>query len=210
MSEFTKIKQQTRPQLHMKPYGKISPEGLAGSLKGQVAFITGAGKPPAVQSPNISAPATVLRFSCESASCGTGRGIGRAIAIAFAEAGADLALLARTQSQLEETAEACKRFGIKTLVLAGDVTDVAHLTKVYEQAEESLGPIDIVISNAGSALARPFLTTPIEDIWQLFELNVKAPLVLLQTALRQMVKKHKGTVIVTTSRAGSIDGRECP
>ncbi|KAM0755121.1 NAD-binding protein [Meredithblackwellia eburnea MCA 4105] len=165
-----------QPQLHTEPYGSIIPAKLRGELKGQVAFITGAG-----------------------------RGIGKAIALAFAEAGASVALVSRTRSELESVARQCERFDVRSLVLAGDLLQDDFVLESFAQAESSLGPVDVCVVNAGVAVTRPFWLTPIGDTWRLFELNVKSPLVLIQTAIQSMISRHKGVVIVTASRAGTVD-----
>jgi hypothetical protein len=92
------------------------------SLHGQVAIVTGAGK-----------------------------GIGRACAIALAQAGADVALMARTQRDLDATADEIHALGRRTLMVAGDVNDDAVQAAVVQGALAELGKVTILVNNAGGA-----------------------------------------------------------
>jgi NAD(P)-dependent dehydrogenase (short-subunit alcohol dehydrogenase family) len=86
---------------------------------------------------------------------GGGRGIGRAIALALAEEGANIAMAARTQSEVEETARQVKALNRKALPLTMDVSDSAQVDQCIKQAIDDLGHIDILINNAGVYLNRP-------------------------------------------------------
>ena len=82
---------------------------------------------------------------------GGGRGIGKAIALVLAEAGADVAVVARTSSQIEESASAIKALGRRSLALECDVTDFNQVKHVVNEATEAMGGIDILVNNAGAA-----------------------------------------------------------
>src|SRR4030088_2996174 len=98
-----------------------------------------------------------LRLSCRVAIItGAGKGIGAAIAETFAEAGADVALTARTEADLESVAEPGRGYGRRALVAPGDVNDVAFLAELVERTVSELGGIDIVVNNAGGSISRPF------------------------------------------------------
>src|SRR5918996_4106935 len=83
---------------------------------------------------------------------GAGKGIGAAIALAFAEAGADVALLARTVTDLEGVAEGVRSHGRRALVMPTDVIELAQLDPAVERTVGELGGIDIVVNNAGGAV----------------------------------------------------------
>src|SRR5262249_17694062 len=80
---------------------------------------------------------------------GASRGIGQEIAVAFAEAGADLALAARSEDGLAATAEKAAGYGREALVIPADVTDQEAVAGAVATAIERLGHVDIVVNNAG-------------------------------------------------------------
>ena len=80
---------------------------------------------------------------------GGGRGIGRAIAIALARAGADVAIAARTVPELEAVAAEIAALGRRTHFFPLDVSDRARLAAAPREVEARLGPIDVLVNNAG-------------------------------------------------------------
>jgi 3-hydroxybutyrate dehydrogenase len=84
---------------------------------------------------------------------GGGRGIGRAIALAFAREGAHVALAARSQSQLDAVAAEARALGRKAVALACDVADRGQVDATVRAAVEALGPIQILVNNAGIAVS---------------------------------------------------------
>jgi NAD(P)-dependent dehydrogenase (short-subunit alcohol dehydrogenase family) len=79
---------------------------------------------------------------------GAGRGIGRAVALALAQAGAKVAALARTQSEIEQTAALIKKSS-EAQAFAVDVTDASGVLRAMEKIEAALGPVDVLVNNAG-------------------------------------------------------------
>src|SRR5215467_10618318 len=82
---------------------------------------------------------------------GASRGIGRAIAVALAQAGADVALVARTAEGLADTADDVLAAGRKAIVIPADVTDQADVAVAADAAIDRLGHVDIVVNNAGGS-----------------------------------------------------------
>src|SRR5690349_16947932 len=80
---------------------------------------------------------------------GAGKGIGRAVAVALAQEGVNVALLARTESQLREVAAEIEKLGVKAVVVTADVADRTSVEAAVGQVLEALGTIDILINNAG-------------------------------------------------------------
>lgn len=80
---------------------------------------------------------------------GASRGIGEAIAVAMAEAGADVAVLARSKDDLHETADRVRDADSNTLAIPADVTDDEQVTDAFDQTVTELGPVDILVNNAG-------------------------------------------------------------
>jgi NAD(P)-dependent dehydrogenase (short-subunit alcohol dehydrogenase family) len=82
---------------------------------------------------------------------GAGRGIGQAIALAYAKEGATLSLAARSATELEETAAACRKLGAEVLVTPTDVTDIEDVERLVDGTVLHYAAIDILVNNAGIA-----------------------------------------------------------
>src|SRR5215471_2601998 len=80
---------------------------------------------------------------------GAGRGIGRAIALAYAAEGAKVALTARTTNELDEVVGRIRADGATALAIPADLSDRVVPRKVVEEVERALGPIEILVNNAG-------------------------------------------------------------
>jgi NAD(P)-dependent dehydrogenase (short-subunit alcohol dehydrogenase family) len=130
---------------------------------------------------------------------GAGRGIGRACAMALAAAGAELVLVSRTASELDEIAREIARGGGKARPLSFDVTR----SDVVRDAFAGLGRLDILVNNAGINRPQPFLEVDEATLDLLLGLNVRAAFVVAQAAARLMVapngKKGGGGVIINVS-----------
>lgn len=138
----------------------------------------------------------------------TGRGIGRAIALALAQSGADVALLSRTKSELDEVADIIRsKFDRKALVFAVNALDESAVTEAFAQTERELGKLDILVANAASSFWRPFAYLDFAEWWKIMELNVKAPLFLIQLAIKSMRERNEGTIIAISSNAATRNTR---
>lgn len=135
---------------------------------------------------------------------GASRGIGAAIAIALAEAGADLALLARSGDGLRETADAVRRRGRRALDLAADVTDIATLPALVAQAESELGPVVILVCNAGGNTPQPFLQVTPEAYDRIMNLNLRSAFFLAQAAAAGMVRRNYGRILFISSQLALV------
>lgn len=134
---------------------------------------------------------------------GGGRGIGRAIAQALAEAGAKVAVLARTGSELEETVELIESSGGVARAWRADVTDAARIREVVKEVEGSLGPITILVNNAGRGMAGgPIWETDQEEWWRDVEVNLKGPFLCSSLVLPGMITRRQGTIINISSYVG--------
>jgi len=131
---------------------------------------------------------------------GAGRGIGRAVALALATAGAELILVSRTQSQLEEVAREIAQRGGTTRVLPFDVTDAPAMRSAFAGLER----LDILVSNAGLNRPQPFLEVDETILDQLLGLNVRAAFLVAQAAARLMVANGNGVIINMSSQMGHV------
>jgi NAD(P)-dependent dehydrogenase (short-subunit alcohol dehydrogenase family) len=144
-------------------------------------------------------------FSLESKRAlvtGASRGIGAAIAIAFAEAGADVAVTARTTSDLEEIAGKVEATGRRGIPITCDVVKTDDVERCVAKTLEELGGIDILVNNAGGTrFMAPFLATREEGWDKGIALNLKSVFTFSQRAGAHMVERGSGSVINIASMA---------
>ena len=138
---------------------------------------------------------------------GAGRGLGAAIAIAFAEAGADVVISSRTQSELDGVAERVRATGRRAHVVAADLSDPEAAAVLAAAAVEQFGRLDIVVNNVGGALPRPLLDTSPEDLEEAFRFNVSNAHALVRAAVPKMLDTGGGSIINITSMMGRQPGR---
>jgi 3-oxoacyl-[acyl-carrier protein] reductase len=133
---------------------------------------------------------------------GGGRGIGRSIARELAEAGAHVAVSARTRAQVEEVADE-----IGGLAVEADVSDHAAVDATVAQVERELGPIDALVNNAGIAGWEPsaWEVDP-ADWWHVFEVNVRGAYLCSRAVLPGMLERGHGRIVNTGSGAGYLPG----
>ncbi len=138
---------------------------------------------------------------------GAGKGIGAAIAIAFAEAGADVALLARTVADLEGVAEQVRNRGRRAAVIPTDVIELGQLEPAVTRTVEELGGVDILVNNAGGAVPAPFMDTRAEHMEWAFHFNVSSPVELTRLCVPHMLERDGGAVLNIGSMAGAHTSR---
>jgi NAD(P)-dependent dehydrogenase (short-subunit alcohol dehydrogenase family) len=126
---------------------------------------------------------------------GAGRGIGRDIAQRMGREGYACGLIARTKSQLEETADLIRRAGGKALVTPTDVSLRAQVVASVEAVERELGPISVLINNAGAYLRKPFLEISEEDFDFQLKVNCYGPFFATQAVVGRMAERGHGTII---------------
>jgi NAD(P)-dependent dehydrogenase (short-subunit alcohol dehydrogenase family) len=130
---------------------------------------------------------------------GGGRGIGRAIALRLAADGLSVAVAARSRDQVDDTARAAGRRALPVLL---DVTDATSIDAAVERTTRELGPIDVLVNNAGVAESAPFVRTE-PDFWDRhFAINVRGPYLLTRAVLPGMLARRWGRVINIASLAG--------
>ena len=133
---------------------------------------------------------------------GGGRGIGREIALALVRDGLDVAVGARTREQVEDVAAAARVLGGRALALELDVTDLEGIRRAVARTETALGPVDVLVNNAGIAEAAPFLKTD-PDLWDRhLRVNATGPFLLTRAVLAGMLERRWGRVINIASLVG--------
>ena len=127
---------------------------------------------------------------------GANRGIGRAIAQGCAEEGAKVALVARTASTLEEVAAEIRDGGGQALAIPTDVTDGASVKAMAKQAEAELGPVDLLVNNAGAFYAiGPTWEVDADTWWSDVTVNLLGVFLCCREVVPEMVARKRGRVI---------------
>ncbi len=131
---------------------------------------------------------------------GAGGGFGRAIAARLAEEGAAVAVTSRTQSQLDETVAQITSRGGRALAIVGDATNRADVARVVSETERRLGPVSILVSNAG--VPGPF--GPIGEIdpdewWAAQAIHLRAPMLFASAVLPRMKARRQGCILLISS-----------
>ena len=135
---------------------------------------------------------------------GAGKGIGAGCALGLAEAGADVALAARTASDLDAVAERITALGRRAIAVPTDVTDANQLQALVTRTVDELGRVDILVNNAGGWDPRPVMATSPRNVEAAFKFNVLAAFTLTQLCVPHMVETGGGSVVNISSRAASM------
>lgn len=146
---------------------------MAQSLKGKVAFVTGAG-----------------------------RGIGKAIAIALANEGINVGLLARTEAALKEVASEVEGLGVKVAYAAVDVSSLEKVDQAIEKLTNQLGTADILINNAGIGKFATLLEMDPEEWKKIIDVNIMGTYYVTRAVLPQLIEKNGGDIINISSTNG--------
>jgi short-subunit dehydrogenase len=137
---------------------------------------------------------------------GASRGIGKAIAETCAGLGINLAIAARQEAPLKETAEEiAKKYKVKVLPMPCDVTKLEDLENLVKQAHEKLGQVDILINNAGVSSQYPFQKQPFEDFERLVHTNYLGYVRLIRLVINEMVERKSGAIINLVSGSTLCD-----
>ena len=135
---------------------------------------------------------------------GASRGIGVFIARALAKEGANLSLAARSESELETVRTEIAALGVKAIATKCDVTNADDRARLIERTETELGPVDVLINNAGIETAAHFDTAPPDELVQILEVNLVAAMLLTRSVLPGMLQRKRGHVVNIASGAGKV------
>lgn len=133
---------------------------------------------------------------------GAGRGIGRATAIAFAKEGINVGLIGRTAANLEKVANELSEYGVNVTMATADISDNESVLAAVEHIKSELGPIDILINNAGIGKFGKFLELSPEEFKNIIDVNLMGVYYVTRAVLPEMIKRESGDIINISSTAG--------
>lgn len=139
---------------------------------------------------------------------GASSGIGEATALRFAEEGAKVIIVARSEDKLNKIVDRASDFPGEVIAIAGDVSKQEDVEKLVNKTIDTYGRIDVLVNNAGvldNYLSADNMT---DEVWdRVFDINVTGPMRLIREVLKHMVKENKGNIINTASVGGLYGGR---
>jgi 3-oxoacyl-[acyl-carrier protein] reductase len=145
---------------------------------------------------------------------GASRGIGRTTARMLCTEGADILLVARSEDRLVEAADECAAAGGaaggRAESLAIDITEPDAARRIFSEASERLGAVDVLVNNAGTASWRDLDDVPDEDWYAAWELNVMAPMRLMRAVAPAMRERGWGRIVNVSSTAGKRPSATMP
>lgn len=134
---------------------------------------------------------------------GAGRGIGQAIAGALARNGAQVVLAGRTRSALEDTAARIAAEGGRAHVVPTDVTDAAQVDALVATSTDLIGPLNLLVNNAGgSRSVGPLFSMEADEWWADIDLNLKTAVLCSRAVLPGFMERRAGRIINLGSLAG--------
>lgn len=133
---------------------------------------------------------------------GASSGIGKATAVALAREGVNLILTARSEDKLANVCRECQKYHVKSFYYAGDITKKKTSIETVKLAKEKFGQIDILIANAGIGLVQDFLNSSMADYDKLMNTNMRGDYAICLHTIPEMVKRHEGQIIITSSVTG--------
>jgi 3-oxoacyl-[acyl-carrier protein] reductase len=135
---------------------------------------------------------------------GGSRGIGRAIAEHLATAGAAVAVLSTTEAGSLTIADALRARGARSLAVSADVADARALDAAVSSVERGLGPVDVLVNDAGIALRRPVVEMTDADWDRVLAVNLNGPFYLARRCVPGMAERRWGRVINVSSISGRL------
>jgi len=141
---------------------------------------------------------------------GAGRGVGRGIALQFAEAGANLVLIARTESELQETTNDCRKLGASVHAEVLDLAQAVQIEGLFQHLETRSITIDILVNNAAVMIKSLMQDYRRSDLEMSFAVNVTAPMMLAQKAIAMMRRHRQGAIVNISSLSGCFGAEKFP
>ncbi len=135
---------------------------------------------------------------------GASRGIGVHIARALVREGVNLSLAARSEAELEVVRKEMASLGVKAIATRCDVTNAGDRATLIDHTQAELGPIDILINNAGIETVSRFHEADEDDLVRTLEVNLVAAMLLTRAVLPGMLDRHRGHIVNIASGAGKV------
>ncbi len=133
---------------------------------------------------------------------GASRGIGRATALAFARLGVNVAVTARTLSELETLVAECRLLGVKAEAYTADAADAPSVYTTCERILTHFGSVDILVNNAGVAKYGTLSEHTIADYDWMMNTNMRSTFLFTHALVPQMIVRKSGTIVIVSSQAG--------
>jgi NAD(P)-dependent dehydrogenase (short-subunit alcohol dehydrogenase family) len=133
---------------------------------------------------------------------GAGRGLGQAVALAFAQHGAQVIATARTESELNRTAELVRARGGSIQTILADIALTAAVQRMAEQVLGEFGGIDVLVNNAARLPLTSFEETSLEEWDRTIAVNLRGPFLTCKLFLESLKLRRQGSIINVSSRAG--------
>lgn len=134
---------------------------------------------------------------------GGSRGIGRVIAEHLAKSGINVAICySGNENAAQETIEACKKHGVQAMYVKADVSNADDVTEMFNQIKELMGPVEILVNNAGITRDGLLLRMSEADYDAVLDTNLKGTFLCTKAAIKDMMKARNGRIINITSIVG--------
>ncbi|QBD77898.1 3-oxoacyl-[acyl-carrier-protein] reductase [Ktedonosporobacter rubrisoli] len=136
---------------------------------------------------------------------GSGQGIGRAAAQRLAQAGADIVINYRSNTTAAAEAQSSiEALGRKCITIQADVSQEEDVIRLFKEATQSLGPITILVNNAGTTRDKLILQMQLADFEHVMDSNLRSTFLCTKAALRSMMKARWGRIVNVASVAGLL------
>lgn len=136
---------------------------------------------------------------------GSGQGIGRATAIRLAQAGADIVVNYRSNTEAAMgTKASIEALGRRCIAVQADVSQEEDVARLFSQAGQELGPVTILVNNAGTTRDKLILQMSLSDFEHVMDSNLSSAFLCTKAALRSMMKARWGRIVNVASIAGLL------
>jgi 3-oxoacyl-[acyl-carrier protein] reductase len=136
---------------------------------------------------------------------GSSQGIGRATALYLAKSGAEIALNYRNKlSAAEEVKATIEEMGRRCIAIQADVSQDEEVTRLFTKANESLGPITILVNNAGTTRDKLIIQMSLSDFEYVVDTNLRSTFLCTKAALRSMMRARWGRIVNVSSPAALL------